>query len=249
MLAIMSATHEELAAVVGALTGAVTQQRGRRDYHVGSLHGVEVVAAFSRWGKVAAAATATQLIASYGVKRIVFSGVAGAVQPGVAIGDVLVGSELVQHDMDASPLYPRYEIPLLGKARFATDPELRTRLTAAARAFLEHDMASAVPQSELSLFRIHAPRVLGGLIASGDRFFASAEEVAALRRRLPAVACVEMEGAAVAQVCDEYAIPFAIVRTISDSADESSVHDFPRFSREIAGRYSLGILARFLEAL
>ena len=245
----MSATHEELAAVAGALSGVVTQRRGRRDYHLGKLRGVEVVAAFSRWGKVAAAATVTQLISAYGAERIVFSGVAGAVQSGVAIGDVVVASELLQHDMDASPLYPRYEIPLLGKARFATDSELRTRLTLAARAFLTHDMASAVPQSELSAFRIHAPKVVGGLVASGDRFFADANEVALLRQRLPGVACVEMEGAAVAQVCDEYRIPFAIVRTISDSADESAVHDFPRFSREIAGRYSLGILARFLEEL
>jgi adenosylhomocysteine nucleosidase len=55
-----------------------------------------------------------------------------------------------------------------------------------------------------------------------------------------------MEGAAVAQVCDEYAMPFGIVRTISDAADEKAQHDFPRFAREIAGRYSLGILARFM---
>jgi len=249
LLAIMSATHEELAAVVGALTGGVTQQRGRRDYHLGSLRGIEVVAAFSRWGKVAAAATAAQLISTYGADRMLFSGVAGGLHSGSAIGDVVVGSELLQHDMDASPLYPRYEIPLLGKGLFSTDPQLSARLTSAARAFLAHDLASSVAQSELSAFRIQAPKVIGGLIASGDRFFASAAEVAALRQRLPAAVCVEMEGAAVAQVCDEYSIPFAIVRTISDSADESAVHDFPRFSREIAGHYSLGILTRFLEAL
>src|SRR6267154_455093 len=73
-------------------------------------------------------------------------------------------------------------------------------------------------------------------------------EVQDLRQRLPEVCCVEMEGAAVAQVCDEYAIPFAVVRTISDSADENSVHDFPRFSREIARHYLIGALARYLAA-
>ena len=57
-----------------------------------------------------------------------------------------------------------------------------------------------------------------------------------------------MEGAAVAQVCDEYSTPFGIVRTISDAADEKAPHDFLRFSREIAGQYSLGILSRFLQA-
>ena len=105
-----------------------------------------------------------------------------------------------------------------------------------------------MPQSSRDWFRISSPQVVEGVIASGDQFIDSAEEIEALRRRLPDVACVEMEGAAVAQVCDEYSMPFAIVRTISDAADESAPHDFPRFSREISGRYSLGILARFVQS-
>ncbi len=248
MLAIMSATHEELAAVVGALAGASTQELGRRNYHRGRLAGTEVVVVFSRWGKVAAAATATHLISSFGATGVIFSGVAGAVAAGLAIGDIVVGSALLQHDMDATPLYPRYEVPLLGKARFAADAALRTRLAAAAQAFLERDLTSAVAAAELSHFRIRAPKVTEAVIASGDKFFASTADLARLRRQLPDAACVEMEGAAVAQVCEEYSVPFGIVRTISDSADENSVHDFPRFSREIAGRYSLGVLLRFLTA-
>jgi adenosylhomocysteine nucleosidase len=248
LLAIMSATHEELAAIVGALADASTQEFGRRHYHHGRLGGTEVVAVFSRWGKVAAAATAAHLISSFAATQILFSGVAGAVRPGLAIGDVVVGSGLLQHDMDATPLYPRYEVPLLGTALFAPDAALRARLVGAARAFLQHDVQAAVPGAELSHFSIRAPQVTEGVIASGDKFFASAAELALLRRQLPDAVCVEMEGAAVAQVCEEYAVPFAIVRTISDSADENSVHDFPRFSREIAGRYSLGIVLRFLAA-
>src|SRR5271154_6782762 len=115
----MSATHEELALIVGSLADASTQEFGRRHYHRGRLAGTQVVAVFSRWGKVAAAATPTQLISSLAATRIVFSGVAGAVKPGVDIGDVVVGAALLQHDMDATPLYPRYEVPLLGKALFA----------------------------------------------------------------------------------------------------------------------------------
>ncbi len=244
----MSATHEELAAIVSSLTGISTQESGRRHYHRGTLAGTEVVAVFSRWGKVAAAATAAHLISAFAVTRIVFSGVAGAVRPGLAIGDVVVGSALVQHDMDATPLYPRYEVPLIGKALFAPDAGLRERLSRAAHAFLVSDLTAAVPPAELSHFGIRAPKVIEGVIASGDKFFASASDLALLRRQLPDAACVEMEGAAVAQVCEEYAVPFGIVRTISDSADENSVHDFPRFSREIAGRYSLGMVVRFLAA-
>jgi adenosylhomocysteine nucleosidase len=248
LLAIMSATHEELAAIVSSLTDVATRESGCRHYHRGRLLGTEVVAVFSRWGKVAAAATATHLISSCAATRIVFSGVAGAVSPDLGIGDVVVGSALLQHDMDATPLYPRYEVPLIGKARFTPDAGMRAELLTAARTFLADDLPLSVPATQLEHFRIRAPRAVTGVIASGDKFFASAEDLALLRRRLPDAACVEMEGAAVAQVCEEYGVPFGIVRTISDSADENAVHDFPRFSREIAGRYSLGILSRFLGA-
>jgi adenosylhomocysteine nucleosidase len=246
MLAIVSAMPEEIAGVLEALSDVRIQEFGRRQFHTGSLHGTEAVVVFSRWGKVAAAATVTQLLTSYPVTRLVFGGVAGATRTGLAIGDIVVASELLQHDMDASPLYPRYEVPLLGKARFAVDPLLREQLVAAAKTFLSHDLRAHVAAPEREFFRITSPRVLEGLIASGDKFFASAAEVQDLRQRLPEVCCVEMEGAAVAQVCDEYAVPFAVVRTVSDSADESSVHDFPRFSREIARHYLIGVLARFL---
>jgi adenosylhomocysteine nucleosidase len=249
VLAIVTAMPEEVAAVVAALTDVSTQEYGRRRYHVGTWHGRELVVVFSRMGKVAAAATTTQLIVAYSVTQLLFSGVAGAVHPGLAIGDIVVATDLIQHDMDASPIFPRYEVPLLGTATFTTDPQLREQLAAAAAAFLRFDIGSCVAPEELAFFGIRAPQLLQGVIASGDKFFASREEIEALRRRLPQVACVEMEGAAVAQVCAEYAVPFAIVRTISDSADENSVHDFPRFSREIARHYSAGILSRFLEAL
>jgi adenosylhomocysteine nucleosidase len=246
VLAIVSAMPEEIAGVLESLTDVRIQEFGRRQFHVGFFHGVETIVVFSRWGKVAAAATVTQLLASFPVEQLVFGGVSGGTEPNLSIGDIVIGTELIQHDMDASPLFARYEVPLLGKARFAADPALCERLRAAAKAFLTHDLFSFVNRRELEFFRITTPKVVKGLIASGDKFFASIDEVAELRRRLPTVSCVEMEGAAVAQVCDEYSIPFAVVRTISDSADEKSVHDFPRFSREIARHYSVGILARFM---
>ena len=87
-----------------------------------------------------------------------------------------------------------------------------------------------------------------GLIASGDRFVSSAREVQALCAALPEVLCVEMEGAAVAQVCHDYGIPFAALRTISDRADESAHMDFPVFVRDVAGPYALGILSLWLQA-
>jgi len=247
LLAIVSATHEEIVAIANALTNVTTEEFGRRKYHIGRLCDVEVVAVFSRWGKVAAAATATQVVTSYAATQVIFTGVAGAIEPTLSIGDIVVGTELIQHDLDATPIFQRYEIPLLGKTALVTDPDLRARLTVAAQEFLRHDLSTAVLADELAVFNISSPRVRNGLIASGDKFFASAEEIATVRQQLPAALCVEMEGAAVAQVCEEYGVSFGIVRTISDAADHNSVHDFPRFSREIAGHYSAGVLSRFLK--
>jgi adenosylhomocysteine nucleosidase len=246
MLAILSAMPDEIRAVVESLADATTRTVGSRHYHAGEFHGVPVVAVFSGWGKVASAATTAQLIGSCGATEVVFTGVAGAVRHGSSIGDVVIGTELIQHDLDASPIFPRYEVPLLGKSLLGTDAGLRGRLRAAAQEFLRLDLAAAVAQGERDWFGISAPKVIEGLIASGDQFFDSAEEIDSLRRRLPQVICVDMEGAAVAQVCEEYSVPFAIVRTLSDSADENAPHDFSRFSREISGHYSLGILTRFV---
>ncbi|HVN47164.1 MAG TPA: 5'-methylthioadenosine/adenosylhomocysteine nucleosidase [Steroidobacteraceae bacterium] len=246
MLAILSAMPDEITAIVASLGDASERIVGSRRYHRGSFHGVPVVAVFSGWGKVASAATTVELVSSCEATQVVFTGVAGAVQHGSSIGDVVVGTELIQHDLDASPIFPRYEVPLLGKSLLGTDPGLRRRLRVAAQEFLREDLPGSVVQSERDWFGIAAPKVIEGLIASGDQFFDSAEEIAALRRRLPQVVCVDMEGAAVAQVCEEYSIPFAIVRTLSDSADENAPQDFPRFSREVAGHYSLGILRRFI---
>lgn len=246
MLAIVSAMQEEIVAVIESLAQVKTREFGRRQFHTGRFHGAETVVVFSRYGKVAAAATATQLLASYPVTKLVFTGVAGAIQQGLHIGDVVVGTTLVQHDMDATPLFKRYEVPLLGKSHFVADPELRERLTLAARQFLADDLGSLVPRAELAFFNMTSPKAVSGVIASGDKFFANAADVTELRQRLPEAACVEMEGAAVAQVCDEYSVPVGVVRTISDTAEGGAAGDFRRFSGQVARHYSVGILSRFV---
>ena len=246
MLAIVGAMQEEIALIVHSLEGARTLEFGRRQFHVGALHGAETVVAFSRWGKVAAAATVTQLLASFPITRLILTGVAGSVQRGLAIGDVVVARGLMQHDLDARPIFQRYEIPLLGAAILEAHGPTAAALAAAAAGFIATDLAAAVPASELEFFGVRSPQVKVGLIGSGDKFFASAAEVEELAMRLPALLCVEMEGAAVAQVCHEYGIPFGVVRTISDVADEEAGHDFPRFLNRVARHYSAGILARLV---
>jgi len=226
--AIVSAMHQELSAVLALLPDEQKQVAGKRDYFVGHLHGQEVVAVLSRIGKVAAATTATALIERFAVDRIVFTGLAGGLAPGVQRGDVVVADSFLQHDLDASPLFPRYEVPLYGTARFGTDPALTEALAAA--------VARALP----------GVRVHRGLVASGDRFVSSAAEALALQAALPQALAVEMEGAAFAQACHDYGVPFAAVRTVSDRADDEAHGDFLHFIKQVASRHSAAIVEAFL---
>ena len=111
-----SQMHEELAAVLALMPDEHRQVVGGREFWLGHLHGRPVVAVLSRIGKVAAATTATALIERFGVERIVFTGVAGGLAPGVEVGDVVVADCFLQHDLDASPIFPKYVLLLPGDA-------------------------------------------------------------------------------------------------------------------------------------
>jgi adenosylhomocysteine nucleosidase len=247
-VAILSAMREEIHTLLAEMgPGVEVVRAGRREYHRGTLWGVPVVLAFSRWGKVAAATTTTFLIERFGVDRVLFTGVAGGVAPGLRVGDVVVARTLVQHDLDARPLCARHEIPLLGVTSLPTDDALRGAVRAAAERFVRQGSGGLAPEHRRE-FHIDRPRVVEGDVASGDRFFANRADLDELRGRLPGVACVEMEGAAVAQVCHEYGVPCAVVRTVSDSADEGAPADFSRFVQRVASAYSHGILRQLLGA-
>lgn len=236
--AILSALAEEQQGLLAQLHEPQLRRIASRDFWCGQLHGHPVVLALSRIGKVSASLTAAALISHLGVSRILFTGVAGGLAPGVGVGDVVVAHEFIQHDLDASPLFPRYEVPLYGRARFACDTALTAVLQAAVAETLQ-----ASPGS-----RAHT-----GLIASGDRFVSSLAESSALqtglRRGGHEALAVEMEGAAVAQVCADYGVPFAAVRTISDRADDAAHQDFPVFVRDVASLYAERIVRAFLLAL
>jgi adenosylhomocysteine nucleosidase len=179
------------------------------------------------------------------VDILVFTGAAGGLAADAQVGDVVVASALVQHDMDASPLFPKHEVPLYGRSRFETDAALSQALAAAASQVLS-DPAQHLGAQAIADFHLLSPRVHQGLIVSGDRFVSTTAESQALQRSLPDALAVEMEGAAVAQVCLDYGVPFAAVRTISDRADDDAHTDFSRFIREVASRYSLAILSQWL---
>jgi adenosylhomocysteine nucleosidase len=226
--AIVSAMIEELRALLPLLQGSRIERHGARDFHLGTIHGSPVVLALSGIGKVAAATTAVLLVQVFDAPCLVFTGVAGGLAAGVEVGDVVVARQLLQHDMDASPLFPRFEVPRTGRSRFDADAALAAALASAAAA--------------------HRPgaRVHEGLIVSGDRFVSSRAESDALRALLPDALAVEMEGAAVAQVCADFGRPFGVVRTISDRADDAAHVAFAHFIDEIASATTRAIVEAWL---
>jgi adenosylhomocysteine nucleosidase len=219
--AIVAALHDELASVLALMPDEHKQTVAGRDFWVGHLHGREVVAVLCGIGKVAAATTATLLITRFAVQRIVFTGVAGGLGAGVRVGDVVVAGAFLQHDMDASPIFPRHEVPGYGRSRFDTDPALTEQLARAASIALVGAKHFLDSQTRAA-FNLQTPNVHRGLVLSGDRFVSSASECAALQRELPDA--------------------LAVMRTISDRADDAAHVDFARFLKEVASRYSGAVL-------
>jgi len=213
--ALVGAMEEELEALLAAVERPYGLRLGPFEVTGGVLDGHDVLLAHCGIGKVNAAAL-TQALLAHGAVRVVFTGVAGAVQPGLRVGDLVVSTDAVQHDVDVTALgYEPGRVP--GEPlSWAADPGLR-RIALEAAAEIE------------------GVQTVSGRVASGDEFVADAGRVRALRERFGA-ACAEMEGAAVAQVCARWGVPFVIIRSISDTADHSAQVDFRSFTPLAASR-------------
>ncbi|RAV04548.1 5'-methylthioadenosine/adenosylhomocysteine nucleosidase [Paenibacillus sp. YN15] len=215
VIGIIGAMDEEVRLLAGKLEEREEIQAAGIRFMKGKIAGRRVVLCKSGVGKVNAAVTAQLLVTVCGAEAVLFTGVAGALDPELEVGDLVVSLDCLQHDMDASALgFPRGVIPFQEQSVFTADPEL-VRLAAASG-------------QELLPGRVRTGRVL-----SGDRFIADKEEVAALRRDFGGV-CAEMEGAAVAQVCGMNDIPFVIIRSMSDKADGSAPVSFAEFTALVA---------------
>ncbi|MDQ0394956.1 5'-methylthioadenosine/adenosylhomocysteine nucleosidase [Labrys monachus] len=223
-----------------------TRRLGGRDYHSGSLFGRDCVLTLSRVGKVAAATATAGLVHEFGVGAVLNAGVAGGAAASVHVGDIVVGDAMLQHDLDARPIFPRFEVPLTGMSRFAADAVLGASLARATQAFLAEDLPALAPDIRAQ-FSLASPALHRGLVISGDRFVNGHADVAALRADVPDALAIEMESGAVAQVCHDYGVPFAVLRIISDSADDNAHVDFPRFLGLVASFYSHHIIRRFLQ--
>src|SRR5258708_5523256 len=156
-LGILAALPQELGDLIEAMraeSGVRTITHGQRDYHLGTVHGAPCVVTLARVGKVAAAATVSALIHAFDVEAIVFTGVAGGVGSEVRVGDIVVADALLQHDLDASPLFPRFEVPLLGIARFAASQALSMQLAAACEQFVAEEGAALAARFSTDMPRV-----------------------------------------------------------------------------------------------
>lgn len=215
-----------------------------RVYLEGKIKNKNVVVVFSRWGKVASASTTTSLINKFEVDFVLFTGVTGAVSKDLEIGDIVIGSGLYQHDMDARPFFEQYQIPLTRSIILSPNPTDIEKARTAAQLFLSSTDTST---HILEKYSIANPSIHIGLIASGDKFISKAHHIELINNNQDgSTLAVEMEGASVAQICEEYNVPYIIIRVISDKADHSAVIDFQSFIKEIASNYASGILKAYL---
>lgn len=244
-LGLISAMPQEQKGLISQLTEMKVETRAQREYVAGRLWGLQSVCVLSRMGKVAAATTATTLIEHFDVTHILFTGVAGAADDKVKVGDIVIADRLIQHDMDSSPLFPRFEIPLTGRSFFEADTEMTEKLKFAVKRFFQDDLDQVIDEQDRESFRIAQPLMHTGLIASGDEFITCSRRMGKLKKDLPQLLAVEMEGAAVAQVCQEFGIPFAIMRTISDGANEDAPVDFMKFIERVAADYAFHVVKRW----
>ena len=223
-LGLLCAMPEEIGSELSQLKDLSCSNHGDLTIHRGSWgNNVRLSFAWSGWGKVSAARAATRLLASDpSIDLLLFTGVAGAADPTLRQWDVLLADAVVQHDMDARPLFPRFTLPALNQHRLQPQPAW---FDWAKTALLE-----AYHAGELKGF----PRPSSGLIATGDRFIGDPAVLQELQDALPDLRAVEMEGAAVAQVAEQEGVPWLVLRVISDGADETAAQSFEDFVKRYA---------------
>ncbi|MBP5572833.1 MAG: 5'-methylthioadenosine/adenosylhomocysteine nucleosidase [Bacteroidales bacterium] len=247
-IGILGAMAQEIDEVKALLQNKTVVTMGNRAFVLGKINGIACVVAFSKWGKVAATITATLMVQEFGVTDLFFIGTAGALADGLKVGDIVISKRLVQHDLDARPMISRFELPLLNRIYVDSDPVLTELAGKAVTNLLERGVEKMVGEQAVKDFNL-TPKWVYGDIASGDQFINSDEKRKEILGFLPDIQCVEMEGAAVAQVCLEFGVPFTVIRTISDTADHNARIDFNKFIVEVANAYSRAIISELMRLL
>lgn len=228
MIGIIGAMESETAAIIRGMEQVEAQTVSGVRFVCGRWCGKDIVVATAGVGKVFAALCAEAMILTYRPDCIINTGVAGALDPALEIMDIVVAEQVVQHDMDTSPLGdPVGMISGLNQVELPADKNLIKAFTKAAETV--------------------GAKAICGVVASGDQFIAEQQKKNLIRTRFNA-ACCEMEGAAIGQVCYVNQVPFAVLRAISDGASEEAVMDFPAFVKK-AAKQSITILTEAMKTL
>ena len=213
VVGVMGAMPEEIDPILKRLENVKKHEVADNVYYTALYGSLDLVVAYSKIGKVFSALTAATMIEKFGVRKMLFSGVAGAIDPALQIGDLVAATKLCQHDLDITAFgHPHGYVPE-GKVYVEADSKL---LEIAGRAASKEGV-----------------KLRQGIIATGDQFVADPERKAWIGETFSADA-LEMEGASVAVVCDALNVPFFVLRAISDAADMEAGFDFDAFLQSSA---------------
>lgn len=227
--------------IIGAMKEEVVQLKekmkieniiniGGYEFYKGNLYDKNVVLVECGIGKVNAAICSTILINTFEVDKLLFTGVAGALNPNIEIGDIVIATDLVEHDFDVTSFGYEYGvIPRMKNSNFKSDIKL-----------VELAKSSAIE-------KFGKDKVWTGRIVSGDQFVASLDKIKWLREKFNGE-CTEMEGASVAHVCEILKKPFVIIRSISDKANKDACTNFDDFVK-IAAENSKIIIEGILKKI
>jgi adenosylhomocysteine/aminodeoxyfutalosine nucleosidase len=229
-IAIMGAMPEETAPILEKLGTYKTTKYADNEYYEANYKGVDIVVAYSKIGKVFSTLTATTMIEHFGCDKLLFSGVAGGINPKLKIGDLIVATKLSQHDLDITAFgHPMGFVPG-GSVFVESDKELIN---------ISKDVAKELGKT-----------VIEGVIATGDQFIHDEAIKENIVKHFSADA-LEMEGASVAVVCDALNVPFFILRAISDTADTDASFSFDEFmesSAVISAEFIMKMVDKVIDA-
>ena len=244
--AVIGALEMEVLLLKQELENAVEEEILGLIFTTGDISGRDVVLVRSGIGKVNAAMTVTILIYHFQPSEVIFTGVSGGLNPDLYPGDIVIGEKSFQHDYGMwSDEGIRIE-PTTRPDNWKDNPLMflsDRRLIEIAREAAENMKLEPIDYSG----RSRNPVILTGIVATGDVFVTSSEKKHAIRKDFKADA-VEMEGAAVAQICSQTATPFLLIRSLSDRADENTSVDFKKFS-SIAAANSARLVIEILKLL
>ena len=245
-VAILGAFDEEVAILEGQLANPRVHTIEGIQFLTGTLNEQNVVIARTGVGKVNAAMTATLVIEHFQPNRVIFTGVAGGLNPDLQIGDIVIAQKTAQHDLgrleSAKIENMGTKNPINGKRNpvfFPADPGL-LQITETALEGIELNPFQT-PQGQ------RHPRIIRGTVVTGDMFVAFDAKKVALHKNLGADA-VEMEGAAVAQICWQQDVPCLVIRSLSDNAGANASEDFKKYYK-IAARNSAALVTRIISQL